>query len=51
MSVVSRITSNKRGLFASLAAVAALGLTSTYTPISCPGSFPARPRRPHQPPR
>ena len=31
MSVVSRITSNKRGLIASLAAVAALGLTSTYT--------------------
>ena len=31
MSVVSRITSNKRGLVASLAAVAALGLTSTYT--------------------
>jgi hypothetical protein len=31
MSVVSRITSNKRGLIASLAAVAALGLTSAYT--------------------
>jgi hypothetical protein len=31
MSVVSRIKSNKRGLIASLAAVAALGLTSTYT--------------------
>jgi hypothetical protein len=31
MSVVSRITSNKKGLAASLAAVAALGLTSTYT--------------------
>jgi hypothetical protein len=31
MSVVSKITSNKRGLIASLAAVAALGLTSTYT--------------------
>jgi hypothetical protein len=31
MSVVSRITSNKRGLIASLAAVAALGVTSAYT--------------------
>ena len=31
MSVVSRITSNKRGLIASLAAVAALGMTSAYT--------------------
>jgi hypothetical protein len=31
MSVVSKITSNKKGLIASLAAVAALGLTSTYT--------------------
>jgi hypothetical protein len=31
MSVVSRITSNKRGLIASVAAVAALGVTSAYT--------------------
>ena len=31
MSVVTRITSNKRGLIASVAAVAALGMTSAYT--------------------